>query len=98
MIKKRLSKGTWKKIVKWMNRICVVPFIWSCPPRNINFVNMQNPIVHTRRAFLRRAVLGSALSCTVPSFLGATFQVLAADQQKGVQTDTGKDGKIFILL
>jgi len=61
---------------------------------------MKNEItLQTRREFLRKTVLGSALSWTVPSFLASTFTALqsqAADS--AIQTDTGKDGTILVVL
>src|SRR5580704_7717115 len=61
---------------------------------------MKNEItLQTRREFLRKTVLGSALSWTVPSFLASTFTALqshAADS--AVQTPTGKDGTILVVL
>jgi uncharacterized protein (DUF1501 family) len=54
---------------------------------------------HTRREFLRRTLLGSALSWTVPSFLANTFAALQADaQDKATQTATGRDGTILVIL
>src|SRR5580698_10173630 len=61
---------------------------------------MKNEItLQTRREFLRKTVLGSALSWTVPSFLASTFAALqshAADS--AIQTATGKDGTILVVL
>ena len=61
---------------------------------------MKNDItLHTRREFLRRTVLGSALSWTVPVFLADTFSALqsqAADS--ATQTVTGKDATILVVL
>jgi len=61
---------------------------------------MKNEItLHTRREFLRRTVLGSALSWTVPVFLADTFSALqsqAADS--AVQTPTSKDSTILVVL
>jgi uncharacterized protein (DUF1501 family) len=61
---------------------------------------MKNEItLQTRREFLRKTVLGSALSWTVPAFLANTFTALqshAADSL--IQTDTGKDGTILVVL
>jgi uncharacterized protein (DUF1501 family) len=61
---------------------------------------MKNEItLQTRREFLRKTVLGSALSWTVPSFLASTFTALqshAADSS--IQTPTGKDGTILVVL
>ena len=61
---------------------------------------MKNEItLQTRREFLRKTVLGSALSWTVPAFLANTFYALqsqAADSL--IQADTGKDGTILVVL
>jgi len=61
---------------------------------------MKNEItLQTRREFLRKTVLGSALSWTVPAFLANTFAALqsqAADS--AIQTATGKDGTILVVL
>lgn len=61
---------------------------------------MKNEItLQTRREFLRKTVLGSALSWTVPAFLANTFTALqshAADS--AVQTPTGADGTILVVL
>lgn len=61
---------------------------------------MKNEItLQTRREFLRKTVLGSALSWTVPAFLANTFTALqshAADSS--VQTTTGTDGTILVVL
>jgi len=55
--------------------------------------------LHTRRQFLRTSILGGAVSWTIPAFLERTFftlDAMAADSL--VQTTTGKDGTIFIVL
>ncbi len=61
---------------------------------------MKNKItLQTRREFLRRTVLGSALSWTVPAFLADTFSALqtqAADS--ATQIATGKDASILVVL
>ncbi len=61
---------------------------------------MKNEILlHTRREFLRRTVLGSALSWTMPAFLADTFAALqtqAADS--ATQIVTGKDSPILVVL
>ena len=61
---------------------------------------MKNEItLQTRREFLRRTVLGSALSWTVPAFLADTFaalQMQAADA--ATQIVTGKDSPILVVL
>lgn len=56
-------------------------------------------LLHTRRSFLRSTALGGALTWTVPSFLAATFDRLhAADDGKAVQTATGKDTPILVVV
>lgn len=53
----------------------------------------------TRREFLRHAVLGGALTWTVPAFLAHTFAALAAQGTgRGVQAATGRDGTILVVL
>ncbi|MFM8715498.1 MAG: DUF1501 domain-containing protein, partial [Spartobacteria bacterium] len=55
--------------------------------------------LHTRRQFLRTSLLGGAISWTIPAFLERTFftlDAMAADSV--VQTVTGKDGPILIVL
>jgi uncharacterized protein (DUF1501 family) len=61
---------------------------------------MKNEItLHTRREFLRRTVLGSALTWTVPAFLADTFSVLQAQAaDSAIQTVTGKDSTILVVL
>jgi len=61
---------------------------------------MKNEItLQTRREFLRRTVLGSALSWTVPAFLADTFSALQAQAaDSSTQVDTGKDGTILVVL
>jgi uncharacterized protein (DUF1501 family) len=61
---------------------------------------MKNEItLHTRREFLRRTVLGSALTWTVPAFLADTFSVLQAEAaDSAIQTVTGKDSTILVVL
>ena len=59
----------------------------------------MNHTLHTRRRFLRTSVLGAALSWTVPAFLERTFfslDALAANSP--IQTTTGKDGPILVIL
>jgi uncharacterized protein (DUF1501 family) len=61
---------------------------------------MKNEItLQTRREFLRKTVLGSALTWTVPAFLADTFVALqsqAADS--ATQIITGKDSTILVVL
>ena len=55
--------------------------------------------LHTRRAFLRTSMLGAAASWTLPVFLQKTFftlDAMAADSL--IQTATGKDGTILVVL
>ncbi len=61
---------------------------------------MKNEItLQTRREFLRRTVLGSALTWTVPAFLADTFSVLQAQAaDSAIQTPTGKDSTILVVL
>src|SRR6478736_1800032 len=61
---------------------------------------MKNEItLQTRREFLRRTVLGSALSWTVPAFLADTFSALQAQAaDSAIQTPTGKDATILVVL
>jgi uncharacterized protein (DUF1501 family) len=61
---------------------------------------MKNEItLQTRREFLRRTALGSALSWTVPAFLADTFSVLHAQAaDSATQLTTGKDGTILVVL
>lgn len=55
--------------------------------------------LQTRREFLRRTVLGSALSWTVPVFLSDTFSALQADAAaSATQVATGKDSTILVVL
>jgi uncharacterized protein (DUF1501 family) len=60
---------------------------------------MQNPILTTRRDFLRTTLLGGALSWTVPSFVANTFGALHASADGALtQITTGKDGPILVLI
>jgi uncharacterized protein (DUF1501 family) len=60
---------------------------------------MKNPILTTRRNFLRTTLLGGALSWTVPSFVAQTFDVLhAATDGALTQVNTGKDSTILVLI
>lgn len=55
--------------------------------------------LHTRREFLRTSMLGAAVSWTLPVFLQKTFlsmDAVAADS--AIQTVTGKDGPILVVL
>ena len=60
---------------------------------------MNEPTIHTRRQFLRTGVLGGAMAWTVPVFLEKTFFALdAAAADAAVQTMTGKDAPILVVL
>ena len=60
---------------------------------------MKNEItLQTRREFLRRTVLTSALSWTVPTFLSNTFMALQAEAQDAAHPATGKDSTILVIL
>ncbi len=60
---------------------------------------MQEPTFRSRREFLRSAVLGGAMSWTVPGFLHATIHALTAHAaDAAVATPTGKDGTIMVVL
>lgn len=61
---------------------------------------MKNEItLQTRREFLRRTMLTSALSWTVPTFLANTFSSLQADaMDQATQIATGKDSTILVVL
>ena len=55
--------------------------------------------LHTRRKFLRTSLLGGAVSLTLPVFLEKTFLTLdAMAADSAVQTPTGKDGPILVVL
>ncbi len=55
--------------------------------------------LHTRREFLRRTILGGALSWTVPTFLANTFSALQAEAaDRATQGATGKDSTILVVL
>ncbi len=59
----------------------------------------MNPTLHTRRQFLRTSLLGGALSWTVPAFLERTFLAMDAHAADSlIQTATGKDGPILVIL
>lgn len=59
----------------------------------------QEITLQTRREFLRRTVLGSALTWTVPAFLADTFNALQAQAaDSATQIVTGKDSTILVVL
>ncbi|MCE0482717.1 MAG: DUF1501 domain-containing protein [Methylacidiphilales bacterium] len=60
---------------------------------------MNNPLLTTRRDFLRTTLLGGALSWTVPSFVAQTFTALHAQADGALtQVATGKDSPILVLI
>lgn len=60
---------------------------------------MKESTLHTRRQFLRTGVLGGAVAWTVPVFLEKTFFALdAAAADSAIQTMTGKDSPILVVL
>ena len=64
-----------------------------------HIIEPHTSTLHTRREFLRTSMLGAAVSFTVPVFLQKTFftlDAMAADS--AVQTATGKDDSILIVL
>lgn len=59
----------------------------------------MNPVLHTRRRFLRTSILGGALSWSVPAFLERTFLSLDAHAANSpIQVPTGKDGRILVIV
>src|ERR1017187_1217224 len=62
--------------------------------------NMKNEMtLQTRREFMRRTVLGGALTWTVPAFLANTFSALQAQAaDSATQVATGKDSSILVIL
>jgi uncharacterized protein (DUF1501 family) len=61
-------------------------------------MNHASPL-YTRRAFLRTGLLGGALTATAPTFLLQTMQRLhAATLDSAIQTTTGTDGPILVVL
>src|SRR5271170_2331912 len=66
---------------------------------NDHVIEPHTSTLHTRREFLRTSMLGAAVSFSVPVFLQKTFftlDAMAADS--AIQTATGKDGTILIVL
>ncbi len=58
----------------------------------------EQPGFHTRREFIRRTVLGGALTWTVPGFLANTFAALQREAENGRRTATGRDSRILVVL
>lgn len=59
----------------------------------------MNVPIRTRREFLRTSVLGAALAGTVPAFLTQTWAALDHQtRDAAVQTDSGRDGTILVVL
>ena len=64
-----------------------------------HIIEPHTSTLHTRREFLRTSMLGAAVSFTLPVFLQKTFftlDAMAADS--AIQTATGKDGTILVVL
>ncbi|MDD5199528.1 MAG: DUF1501 domain-containing protein [Terrimicrobiaceae bacterium] len=60
---------------------------------------MARPTLHTRRKFLRTSILGGAVAWTLPAFIDRTFAALDAGAAGSlVQTATGRDGPILVIL
>lgn len=56
-------------------------------------------LISTRRSFLRNGMLGAATAYSVPTFVHNTFLSLNASAEGSlVQTDTGKDAPILVVL
>ncbi len=66
---------------------------------NDHIIEPHTRTLHTRREFLRTSMLGAAASWTLPVFLQKTFLTLdAMAADAAVQTATGKDGPILVVL
>lgn len=60
---------------------------------------MQALSLKTRREFLRTSVMGGALTWTLPSFLGATMDALAAGEDGALtQRPSGRDAPILVVV
>src|ERR1051325_2796065 len=58
----------------------------------------REPSLKTRRDFLRATALGAATTLTNPSFLAQTFATLQADAAGPIQSPTGRDASILVVL
>lgn len=59
----------------------------------------SSDVLSTRRSFLRNGMLGAATAYSVPTFVHNTFLSLNASAEgAAVQTDTGKDASILVVL
>jgi uncharacterized protein (DUF1501 family) len=58
----------------------------------------SEPSLKTRREFLRASALGAATTWTIPSFLAQTFATLQADAAGPIQSPTGRDASILVVL
>ncbi len=59
----------------------------------------MNDFLKTRRKFLRTSALGASAACTAPMFVEQTFAQLDEEaKDSAVQTETGKDGRILVVL
>jgi uncharacterized protein (DUF1501 family) len=64
-----------------------------------HIIEPHTSTLHTRREFLRTSMLGAAVSFSIPVFLQNTFSTLdAMAADSAIQTATGKDGPILIVL
>lgn len=52
----------------------------------------------TRRDFLKRSILGGALTWSVPSFLAQTFRVLGAEAEARDRTHPSADTRVLVVL
>ncbi len=59
---------------------------------------MAIPELKTRRAFMKSAVLGGALTWTVPTFLARTFDALGADLEMAGRTKAAADLPVLVVL
>src|ERR1700735_3203530 len=66
---------------------------------NDHIIEPHTKTLHTRRAFMRTSMLGAAAAWSLPVFLEKTFLALDAQAaDSAIQTITGKDGPILIVL
>jgi uncharacterized protein (DUF1501 family) len=67
--------------------------------KNRRITEPHTDTLHTRREFMRTSMLGAAVSWSLPVFLGETFLTLdAMAADSAVQTATGRDGTILVVL
>src|SRR5689334_12722059 len=58
----------------------------------------MNKSVHSRRIFLQRSMALMSLGVAVPTFLDHTAWALDPSDSKALGQETGKDGKILVVL